>query len=86
MMGSVSAVITNRRGLVLDMNQDEDTMSIIAKVPVAETFGMSGDIRSATGGKGSFFVKNMNFEQLPKELESKIVGEIRNRKGLTENQ
>ena len=86
MMGSVSAVITNRRGLVLDMNQDEDTMSIIAKVPVAETFGMSGDIRSATGGKGSFFVKNMNFEQLPKELESKIVGEIRNRKGLSDNQ
>jgi len=86
MMGSVSSVISNRRGLVQDMIQEEDTMSIIAKVPVAETFGMTGDIRSATGGKGSFFVKSQNFEQLPKEKQATIVKQIRDRKGLSENQ
>ena len=61
-------------------------MEIIAKVPVAETFGMTGDIRSATGGKGSFFVKSQTFEQLPRELQDNIVKSIRERKGLTENQ
>ena len=86
MMGNVSSVIQNRRGQVQDMNMDEDTMSIIAKVPVAETFGMTGDIRSATGGKGSFFVKSQTFEQLPRELQDNIVKGIRDRKGLTENQ
>ena len=81
-----SAVISNRRGQVLDMNIEEDTMTIIAKVPVAETFGMTGDLRSATGGKGSFFVKSQTFEQLPRELQDNIIKQIRNRKGLTENQ
>ena len=86
MMGNVSSVIQNRRGQVLDMNIDEDNMTIVAKVPVAETFGMTGDIRSATGGKGSFFVKSQTFEQLPRELQENIVKGIRERKGLTENQ
>ncbi len=86
MMGNVSSVIQNRRGQVLDMKIDEDNMEIIAKVPVAETFGMTGDMRSATGGKGSFFVKSQTFEQLPRELQDKITKSIRDRKGLTENQ
>lgn len=86
MMGSVSSVIQNRRGQVLDMQIEEDNMEIIAKVPVAETFGMTGDLRSATGGKGSFFVKSQSFEQLPRELQENIIKNIRTRKALGENQ
>ncbi len=86
MMGNVSSVIQNRRGQVLDMIIEEDNMTIIAKVPVAETFGMTGDLRSATGGKSSFFVKSQTFEQLPRELQANIVKQIRTRKGLSENQ
>ncbi len=86
MMGAASAVVNNRRGQVLDMIMDEDNLSIIAKVPVAETFGMTGDIRSATGGKGSFFVKSQTFEVLPREKQDQIIKQIRERKGLTENQ
>jgi elongation factor 2 len=86
MMGPVSSVVNNRRGQVLDMIMDEDNLSIIAKIPVAETFGMTGDIRSATSGKGSFFVKNQTFEQLPRDQQETIIKQIRDRKGLTENQ
>jgi elongation factor 2 len=86
MMGAVSSEIQNRRGQVQDMIMDEDNLSVIARVPVAETFGMTGDIRSATGGKGSFFVKSMAFEVLPHEKQAVIIKEIRERKGLTENQ
>jgi elongation factor 2 len=86
MMGPVSSVVNNRRGQVLDMIMDEDNLSIIAKIPVAETFGMTGDIRSATSGKGSFFVKNQTFEQLPRDQQADIIKQIRDRKGLTENQ
>lgn len=86
MMGPVSSVINNRRGQVLDMIMDEDNLSIIAKVPVAETFGMTGDLRSGTGGKGSFFVKAQAFEQLPNGLQADIIKQIRERKGLSENQ
>lgn len=86
MMGNVASVIQNRRGQVLDMNIEEDTMEIVAKVPVAETFGMTGDLRSATGGKGSFFVKSQKFEQLPRELQDNIIKNIRTRKGLADSQ
>lgn len=86
MMGAASSVVNNRRGQVLDMIMDEDNLSIIAKVPVAETFGMTGDIRSATGGKGSFFVKSQTFEVLPREKQDVIIKQIRERKGLSENQ
>ena len=86
MLGSVSAVVNNRRGQVLDIDIQEDTATIKAKVPIAETFGMTGDLRSATEGKGSFFVKTQTFERLPGELQEKIVGQIRKRKNLGENQ
>jgi elongation factor 2 len=86
MMGAVSSVVQNRRGQVLDMQIEEDNMTIIAKIPVGETFGLTGDLRSATGGRGSFFVKSQTFEQLPRELQDNIIRDIRNRKGLTENQ
>ena len=86
MLGNISSVINNRRGQVLDIDIQEDTATIKAKVPVAETFGMTGDMRSATEGKGSFFVKNQTFERLPGELQEKIVGQIRKRKNLSENQ
>ena len=86
MMGAASSVVNNRRGQVLDMIMDEDNLSIIAKVPVAETFGMTGDIRSATGGKGSFFVKSQTFEVLPREKQDVIIKQIKKKKGLSENQ
>ena len=86
MMGNVTAVINNRRGQVQDMIMEEDNLSVIAKVPVAETFGMTGDLRSATEGKSSFFVKYQEFERLPTELQNNIIKQIRDRKGLSENQ
>jgi hypothetical protein len=51
-----------------------------------DLFGMTGDMRSATSGKGSYFVKSQSFEQLPREMQEKIIKQIRDRKGLSENQ
>jgi elongation factor 2 len=45
-------------------------------------FGLSSDLRSATEGRGNFFVLDQNFEKLPEELQPKIIGQIRSRKGL----
>jgi elongation factor 2 len=45
-------------------------------------FGLSSDLRSATEGRGNFFVLDQSFEKLPEELQPKIIGQIRSRKGL----
>ncbi|MBT3406446.1 elongation factor EF-2 [Candidatus Woesearchaeota archaeon] len=85
-MGEISKLISNKRGQLLDMQQDGDEVTVKGKLPVAEMFGMSGDLRSATGGRGNSFVQDQVFEKLPDELQKKIIGQIRSRKGLSENQ
>jgi len=85
-MGDMSKLISNARGQLLDMQQEGDEIVIIAKLPVAETFGLSNDLRSATGGRGTMFLVDQTFERLPNELQSKITAQIRSRKGLAENQ
>jgi translation elongation factor EF-G len=45
-------------------------------------FGMSGELRGATGGRGSSSVVDQMFEKLPYELQSKVIQTIRSRKGL----
>jgi len=81
-MGPIMTLLQNRRGQVLDMQQEEETMIIIAKLPVAESFGFTAELRSATGGRGVWFVKEQIYEKVPRELLDKVVKEIRQRKGL----
>jgi len=64
------------------MNQEGGLVVAKAKMPVGEMFGMSSELRSATGGRGSSFVIDQNFEKLPDELQQKIQSQIRERKGL----
>ncbi|MFW6142112.1 MAG: elongation factor EF-2 [Candidatus Saliniplasma sp.] len=81
-MGNVTVEIQQRRGEILDMTQDGENTKIEAKAPVSEMFGFSGDIRSATGGKALWSTEHGGFERVPKNLQSEIVREIRERKGL----
>ena len=81
-MGEISKLISNKRGQLLDMQQEGETVTVIGKLPVGEMFGMSSELRSATGGRGSSSVIDQNFELMPHELQPKIVGQIRERKGL----
>ncbi len=85
-MGDISKLVQNKRGQLMDMQQEGETVVVKAKMPVAEMFGLSSDLRSATEGRGVFFVVDQTFEKLPEDQQMKIVGQIRTRKGLTENQ
>jgi elongation factor 2 len=83
---NISKLISNKRGQLLDAQQ-EGTLSIIkAKLPVGEMFGWSSELRSATGGRGSSSLVDQMYEKLPGELQEKIVKQIRDRKGLTDAQ
>ena len=85
-MGDISKLVSAKRGQLLDMQQEGEMVAIKARMPVAEQFGLSNDLRSATGGRGSNSLVNQTFERLPGELQNKIITQIRTRKGLTENQ
>jgi len=81
-MGDISKLIQNRRGQLLDMQQEENHLTVKAKMPVGEMFGLTSDLRSATEGRGHFYVVDQLFEKMPTELQGKISEQIRQRKGL----
>ncbi|MDP6378605.1 MAG: elongation factor EF-2 [Candidatus Thalassarchaeaceae archaeon] len=81
-LGGVTREITQRRGEIEDMPADGETTTVIGKVPVAETFGFSNDIRAASQGRAIWNSENCGFEELPRALLDKVVGAIRERKGL----
>ncbi|MBI2140982.1 elongation factor EF-2 [Candidatus Woesearchaeota archaeon] len=81
-MGAISKLIQNRRGQLLEMTQEGEMITVKAKLPVAETFGLTSDLRSATEGRGSFYVIDQLFEKLPFELQEKVSQQIRDRKGI----
>ncbi|MGM5481052.1 MAG: elongation factor EF-2 [Nanobdellota archaeon] len=84
--GEISKLISNKRGQLLDMDDDGATATVKGKLPVGEMFGLSSDLRSATGGRGNSSLVSQEFEKLPDELQDKIQKQIRSRKGLGENE
>lgn len=81
-MGALSRLIQNKRGQLLEMNQEGDQIFAKAKLPVGESFGLASELRSATSGRGSQSLVDQLFERLPSELQQKIINQIRERKGL----
>ena len=68
------------------MTQEGAETIIQARMPVAEMFGWSSDLRSATEGRGNFSLIDQTFDKVPNELQPKIRAQIVQRKGLTEGQ
>jgi elongation factor 2 len=83
-MGDTVREIQQRRGDIENMEQEGEETAINSKVPVAEMFGFSSDIRSATAGRALWSTENSGFERVPRELEAEVVRGIRLRKGLKE--
>ena len=81
-IGGVTREVTTRRGVIEDMPVDGNTASVIGKMPIAESFGFSNDIRAATQGRAIWNTENSGYVHLPAQLFDKITSEIRERKGL----
>ncbi|MFH1173915.1 MAG: elongation factor EF-2 [archaeon] len=81
-MGEISKLVSSKRGQLLEMNQEGVHISVKAKLPVGEMFGLSSELRSATEGRGTFSVVDQTFDRLPEELQFKTIAAIRQRKGM----
>ncbi|CAB3289392.1 Elongation factor 2 [Methanocaldococcus lauensis] len=81
-MGAAMREISNRRGQILDMEQEGDMTIIKAKCPVAEMFGFAGAIRGATQGRCLWSIEFAGYERVPREMQEQLIRQIRERKGL----
>ncbi|MGC8680270.1 MAG: elongation factor EF-2 [Candidatus Micrarchaeia archaeon] len=81
-MSDVISMLQSKRGQVLNITQDREQISIIAKMPVAEVIkGFSNDIRGLTQGRAIWYQEFAGYERMPQELQNRVVAEIRKRKG-----
>jgi elongation factor 2 len=81
-MGGAMSEIQGRRGVILNMDSQGDMIILKSKMPVAQMFGFSGAIRSATEGRALWSSEFAGFEPLPANLLLDVVKQIRTRKGL----
>jgi elongation factor 2 len=81
-MGNAVSQIQGRRGQILDIATEGDSIAVIGKAPVAELFGFAGDVRSATEGRAMWSTEFAGFEVVPSSLVKDVVVSIRKRKGL----
>ncbi|MBU6424174.1 MAG: elongation factor G, partial [Chloroflexi bacterium] len=75
-MGDVLSDLNSRRGRVLGMDSTPGGLrSIKAQVPMAETFRYATDLRSMTGGRGTFTAKLLGYEECPSHIAQKVIAD-----------
>jgi elongation factor 2 len=79
--GNVITLTNGRRGTLMDMQQEGENTAITTMLPVAEMFGFANDLRGATQGRAIWYQEYAGCEPMPRELTSKVVRQIRERKG-----
>jgi len=79
-MGDVMGDISSRRGKIQGMDSESPFQIIKAKVPLAELHKYSTQLRSLTSGRGMFSMAFSHYEEVPKEVETKIVEEYQKHK------
>lgn len=74
-MGSCQGDLTHKRGRILGMESEDGMQVLIAEVPQAEVFSYSSELRSMTGGRGSFTMEFARYEIVPSNVAQKIIAE-----------
>lgn len=79
-MGDVMGDISSRRGKISGMDTNGRLQVIKATVPLSELHDYATKLRSFTQGRGIFKRKFSHYEEVPKEIETKIVAEAQKEK------
>ena len=71
--GAVQGNLISRRGTITDAHVHGNMRVIDGRVPLAEMFGYSGEIRGATAGRGTFSMEPLCYEKVPEQICEKIL-------------
>jgi elongation factor G len=76
--GDIMGDLNSKRGKILGMEQTgAGKQRVRALVPQAEVARYSIDLRSMTGGRGSFSMKFSHYEEVPTHLAQRVIDEAR---------
>ncbi|MBU0709712.1 MAG: elongation factor G [Candidatus Omnitrophica bacterium] len=74
-LGSISGDINSRRGRIMGMEVKGKNQVVKATVPLAEMFTYANDLRSHTGGRGSYIMRFSHYEHVPHKIASGIISQ-----------
>ncbi len=72
-MGDVNRDLNTRRGRVLGMDSAGDMQIVRAHVPQSELFNYATELRSLSGGRGSFSATLAQYEEVPSHVAQKVI-------------
>ncbi|MFI5262513.1 MAG: elongation factor G [Candidatus Limnocylindrales bacterium] len=72
-MGDVNRDLNTRRGRVLGMATEEGLQVVRAQVPQAELTTYATELRSLTGGRGTYSATLDHYEEVPPHVASRII-------------
>jgi elongation factor G len=71
--GEVMSDLNGKRGRILGMNPHDNTTTIEAEAPLAETQRYAQDLRSLTQGRGEYELQFDRYEQVPANIEQRVI-------------
>lgn len=72
-MGDIMGDLNSRRGRVLGMDSAGKNQVVNAYVPMAEFQSYAPDLRSMTGGRGTYSMEFSHYDEVPVNLAEKII-------------
>ncbi len=71
--GNMLSLIMQRRGIVIGSTEDDGGARVDAEVPLAEMFGFSTPLRSATQGKAEFTMEFAKYSEVPTNIGEELL-------------
>jgi elongation factor 2 len=81
-MGNVTAVLSRKRGKILNVVQTENLARIMAEIPISESFELAAELRGATAGRAFWGTEFSRWAPVPDSILADNIIKIRERKGL----
>ncbi|MDF1576936.1 MAG: elongation factor G [Desulfobulbales bacterium] len=77
-LGDVVGDLNSKRAKIMGMEARQDGVQVLtAQVPLAEMFGYSTSLRSATQGRASFTMQLAAYDKVPEKVADKIIKRIK---------
>jgi len=76
-MGDVIGDLNSRRGRIMGMEGRAGAQVVTSMVPLAQMFGYSTDLRSATQGRATYSMTFDHYEPVPKSVAEEIVAKVK---------
>ena len=71
--GNLFGLINQRRGVIVDSTDENNTSTVNAEVPLSEMFGFSTILRSSTQGKGEFTMEFEKYGKVPNAIADELI-------------